>query len=254
MVRAYFDDSGTHGGSDVVVMGGLIGTEVQWAGFEQQWRARLAEPLPGKPPLRRFHMTDCHNRRDEFKDYSEAERDAVIHGFRQVIIESGVYGNAAAVSRADWDRIVAPTPMLLWFGDADGFCFRDCVGRLVSHFRHHPPPDGDLSFVLDDRPHRTAFHEFLYAQYQPLVLLTQSPLRLSEKLGFASSEQCMPLQGADMWAWENHYHARDWLKRGAPVEIRPHARQFFECGRFTVFVVGEREYNQIVALLGVPQA
>ena len=34
MLRAYFDDSGTHGGSPVTGMGGLIGTVAQWEKFE----------------------------------------------------------------------------------------------------------------------------------------------------------------------------------------------------------------------------
>ena len=30
LFRAYFDDSGTHAGSAVIVLGGLIGTDGQW--------------------------------------------------------------------------------------------------------------------------------------------------------------------------------------------------------------------------------
>lgn len=35
MLHAYFDDSGTHAGSQVVRMGGLIGDAAQWHTFER---------------------------------------------------------------------------------------------------------------------------------------------------------------------------------------------------------------------------
>ena|SRR5437763_810390 len=78
VLSACFDDSGTHTTSPFVVMACVIGSEAQWALFQSDWKARLLQPLPGKPPLRKFHMTDCVNRRGEFQGYSEPEVDLVI--------------------------------------------------------------------------------------------------------------------------------------------------------------------------------
>jgi hypothetical protein len=44
--QGYFDDSGTHATSEVVVVGGLIGRPDQWDQFEAAWAAKLANPLP----------------------------------------------------------------------------------------------------------------------------------------------------------------------------------------------------------------
>lgn len=77
MLRAYFDDSGTHADSEVVAIGGLIGTVDQWNEFDRKWKALLAAPLPSKPPLRMFHLSHCNAANGEFRGYSDAECDAV---------------------------------------------------------------------------------------------------------------------------------------------------------------------------------
>jgi hypothetical protein len=103
MLRAYFDDSGTHSSSGVV-MGGLIGTVEQWDRFERAWAAKLADPLPGcgKPPLKTFHLSACAGRwpRSGFEDYTDAEQDAVIHDFRQIILDCMLTSTASAIDRS----------------------------------------------------------------------------------------------------------------------------------------------------------
>jgi hypothetical protein len=66
MLTAYFDDSGSHAGSDVVVWNGLFGNQYQWKLFDELWAAKLGAPSPGKNSLRRFHMYDCQHGEGEF--------------------------------------------------------------------------------------------------------------------------------------------------------------------------------------------
>jgi hypothetical protein len=86
MWSGYFDDSGTHAASRVVVMAGVLGNERQWKRFESAWGAKLKKPLDGKPSLKSFHLTDCRAGQGAFADYSLAERDAVTHDFRSIMI------------------------------------------------------------------------------------------------------------------------------------------------------------------------
>jgi hypothetical protein len=77
MLTAYFDDSGTHTTSDLVLWCGLFGSEHQWKLFNELWAQILAEPCPGKPPLQRFHMTECQNSLGEFTGKNDS-----IEGFK----------------------------------------------------------------------------------------------------------------------------------------------------------------------------
>jgi hypothetical protein len=99
ILRAYFDDSGTHTNSEVTVMGGLIGTVEQWERFERHWAAKLERPLEGEPPLKMVHRTPVTRGplNSKFQRYSNAEQDAVIHDFRQIIIDAQLTSVAMAV-------------------------------------------------------------------------------------------------------------------------------------------------------------
>src|SRR5271166_218338 len=126
MLKAYFDDSGTHDDSCFVLLGGLYAYEAKWRAFDADWRAKLADPLPGKPPLRRFHMTECQGRRGEFERYGRADSDALIHDFRDIIIRHQIFGYCCGVARADWDAHVQGA-VRAFLGDAERFCVTQCI-------------------------------------------------------------------------------------------------------------------------------
>src|SRR6266700_8112837 len=82
VLEGYFDDSGTHGDSRVVVWGGFVGTIDQWTALDARWRNKLDKPLPGKPKLKKFGLADCRWGVNEFEVYSLPERDLVQAEFR----------------------------------------------------------------------------------------------------------------------------------------------------------------------------
>src|SRR6266508_867733 len=86
MLTAHFDDSGTHDNSEVVVWAGLFGNEHQWKYFEELWRAKLAEPSPGKLPLSRFHMYDCQQLDGEFAGWNRTATDFLVHELGGIIL------------------------------------------------------------------------------------------------------------------------------------------------------------------------
>lgn len=138
VLTAYFDDSGTHNASKVVLIGGLLGSDAQWLAYEQEWQARLDAPLPGKPPLKRFHMYDCEHGEKEFQTWNRAERDNLIYELRQIIIRNKLFGYASALSRPDWDELITGT-LRTFLGDAERNAVTNAILRTLEHAKTLAP-------------------------------------------------------------------------------------------------------------------
>ena len=98
MVFAYFDDSGTHSQSDIVLMAGVFGYANQWEYFAELWARKLADPSPGKPPLTRFHMAECQASDGEFSGWKRHETDFLVHELGSIILKAGIYGFGGAIA------------------------------------------------------------------------------------------------------------------------------------------------------------
>jgi hypothetical protein len=234
MLVGYFDDSGTHDDSEVIVMAGFVGTEEQWKQLEKSWADKLLEPLPNKPALKRFHMVRYMHRDHEFSRYSEAERDAVIHDFRQLILDAKLIGNVTAVDRVAWDQIMIG-PLRLLFGNAEWFCVNSCMSFAINQATE-ALQDKKVSLIFDDRP------EIVKGPFQAILskfmaLYNGDPEFPSwphlAKCSFLPSEAHTPLQAADMLAWESHHHAVRWLHETSGPRPRAHVQPFVETGLIT---------------------
>jgi hypothetical protein len=220
MLRAYFDDSGTHASSDVAVMGGLIGTVAQWERFEIEWAAKLKNPQPGKPPLKMFHLSACNARDGEFESYNRAEQDLLIRELRQIIIDARLTSVAMAVDKKAWDELIVG-PLREVLGDALSPCFENCISEVVRIANPHAHGD-KIALIFDKGIETQRFRRIAEMFTLPLG----RPRIVS--VNFVRVEDVLPLQGADIVATENYWHAAQWLKLGEVALPRPHLRHFLD--------------------------
>jgi hypothetical protein len=242
MLSAYFDDSGTHDGSDIIVYACFIGTENEWGVLEPAWKAKRDEPLPGKPPLRKFHMTDCISGYGEFRNYSVEERELVIEGFHDIILASNVIGRAIGLSRHDWDRQITGGQRL-FFGDAESFCVRTCLS-FAADWTANNQGDKQVTMIFDDGPQHQARTRAIGEEIKRTHNGSEGR---AEMFGpsFLPTEKFVPLQAADMLAWESYAYGRGWLK-DPKKEIGLRYRRLIETNRITAGFL-DREIIEIFA-------
>ena len=217
MLTCYFDDSGTHDQSDIVVVAGIFGTEARMDGLDQRWKQHLDRPLCGKkPPLRRFHAYDCNNSIGEFLGWSRTETNYFWHQLQTEIIDSGIAGYGIAVSRKDYNELVAGDIRGV-MGDPEGMCINQCFVRAIGWVQANTF-DPHLSLIFDDRP--SSVRRYAGTVYDAFKRWVQPPPDVTG-YGFLNSTAVRPLQVADMIAWELYQHAKALLVDGLDAPARP---------------------------------
>lgn len=126
MIQWFFDDSGTHGNSAVVVWGGVVGTVPQFRFLEDRWNKLLANPPHGRKPLSKFSQSDCQSCRGEFIDYSFAESQHLQYLFRSIILQSGVVPVTFGTDVAAWNSCMNGA-LRRFMGSAESASFGQCA-------------------------------------------------------------------------------------------------------------------------------
>jgi len=213
MITAYFDDSGTHEQSDIVLVAGIFGTEGRMEGLDRNWKRHLDSPLCGrKDPISRFHAHDCYQSLGEFTGWTRTETDYFRHQLRTVIIESDVAAYGIACSREDYDELVSDDYRAI-LGTPEGFCINQCFVRSLGWVQANTF-DPQMTMVFDNRP--SPVQRYAGTVYDAFEKWTEPPPQLTGYV-FQSSKTIRPLQASDMVAWELYQYANEILLKGIRV-------------------------------------
>ncbi len=215
MLTAYFDDSGTHTDSDVVLWSGLFGNHYQWEHFDKLWTEKLRNPSPGKEPLQRFHMANCMAGDGEFLGWSRLATKFLVHELVDIILRCGLYSDGAAISRKDWDELVTGN-LRGALGDAEGYSMRSAFVRASKWAR--ALGSNELAFVFDRRQERKNEGQRIYRLFEEFSKIEPSAVN-PVSFTFANSYRLLPLQGADLLAWEQYRYATDYLKSSGRSKV-----------------------------------
>jgi Protein of unknown function (DUF3800) len=211
LLKAFFDDSGTHDRSDVVVMGGVIAPDESRAALEPKWQDVL-----DKFGIEKMHMSHCERRWGEFKHKERVERDEIIERFSDLICETGGRLLASAVSRKVWDSVTAKVPTLgLAFKEPIDFLFNTCMRRALESRRVSADGPEQVEVIFDTRDKNIRFWRDLASRYE-----RNFPSRLVG-YSFGQMANSKPLQAADMVAYEAFVHQCRFEKTGENFSHRP---------------------------------
>ena len=132
-------------------------------------------------------------------------------------------------------------------GDPEGQCVRNVFVKAVE-WAKDITTDPQMAFVFDNRPHRQAENQLIFDLYQRYVQIENSRPELYS-ISFVSAKTLVPLQAADLVAWEVYQHARDILEHGL---IKPRRRQYIELAsgiKLDAQIVLRRSIRKMVSIV-----
>lgn len=159
-------------------------------------------------------MSECQDSRGEFEGWTRPEIDYFCHQLQNAILESGVAAYGMCCARADWDAVVIGD-MRAILGDAEGFCVRNCFIKSIE-WANANTFDSRMEFIFDDRPHTVRDTKVVFDTFR-----RQTPFPHLSDVAFRTSYEVLPLQAADMIAWELYQHGNDILINGLRAPLRP---------------------------------
>ena len=230
---AYFDESGTHEGSEAVAVAGYLSTPDLWQKFEVEWRKTLAEF-----GIDFFHMTDFAARRQQFAGWPEEKRRACLSKLiditnRHVIASVGtvipVRDYQAAFSKKADNFVGGP------YGVAAMACFSE-VAKTFNLIGVH----GQVAYVFETgaRGSGQVHKAFTWLEQNPG---SKAEMRLLA-LSFQNKREYCPLQAADILAYELYlYFPKSVKKSGRPVRygVKALAEAPRDWGRLDMAVLEE---------------
>ncbi|HUG48057.1 MAG TPA: DUF3800 domain-containing protein [Candidatus Limnocylindria bacterium] len=213
ILTGYFDDSGTHAGSAVVVVAGFLSTTEQWAAFETEWREALRDFGLGH-----FHMREFSQGVGPYKHWPEAQRRIRFGRLLDIVNDHIIGSFGTAVPVPSFERIFSAKAKAHVggpYGLAASSIFLD-VGKVAAEA--WPNDDPWIAYVFESGT-RGAGQVLKVFQANEQDAKQKDRLRLLS-LRLENKRQFVPLQAADILAYELYQH----LPRQLGTDPRPPRR------------------------------
>ena len=208
--QAFIDDSGSEPQSPVIVLAGFVANHAEWAKFSDEWDAALKVP----PALGYFKMTEAANLAGEFskdKGWTKAKRDERVVGLAR-IIRKHVKTQVAGVMPYDaFMRHIASLSAIARRLATDNpypFLFLQTVLAVAVRGDLYGI-DSACDFIFDEQ---LGFQEEILGWWpQTRALIDRAPRsdiaqRVWSPPIFRNEKEFLPLQAADLYAWQVRYN------------------------------------------------
>lgn len=203
LLKACFDDAGTDEKSDVVTCAGYIAWQKNWNSLDRLWRHTLRSFHVAEFSMKEFAHFD-----GDFKGWPESRRQSFLGQLLAAIPRHVDRGFIVSVYRSDYERHISPA-VRERVGTAFSFCAQVCMGLLEANEIQLEPtrwPRHRVHFLFESGTAKgwqvqRAFDE---------SYTKKSRLHDLRKMGYGS-KGALPLQAADLIAYEANKHLRDWL-------------------------------------------
>lgn len=200
ILTSYFDESGTHAGSPITVMAGVMGTAAQWGRFQI-----ALDRLKRRFGFRVFHANEFKARTGEFSGWSPEKCIALIGELSDLTGDKLMHGAVLTVKNSDYDTYyrTSDTPRKLRLDTCYALSFRLCLVHMMGDAMRRQSNNKyldrlRLNVVLESGHKHSgdaarAFHEEMKA-------LQAAGCDLLAGMTLADKDKCDPLMVADFLA------------------------------------------------------
>jgi Protein of unknown function (DUF3800) len=203
VLKVFMDESGTHDGSPVVTVAAYLATPRVWQGWTKDWNR-------AKRPIKVVHAADCNNLKGEFEGWDKDRRDAWVAQLLPVIPRHNIMGVAVGIQMDAFRREMASRSDLQdLFGTPYTACFQWAVQSVMAK-ASMLDPEMRVSFVHEGNDYKDeAFEAFDFVR--------ERYGNRAFSLAFAGKTEYVPLQAADILAYEANHMLRDPVRKLRPT-------------------------------------
>lgn len=191
------DESGTHQQSPVLTVGAYMARQRDWQAWSRRWKT-------AKRPIKVFHSVDCANLKGEFKTWNKEKRDEYVRKLLPVIADSRCVGFVIGIVLTEFNLVMRKHPELSEiFGSPYHACFQWIVMSIMQRLNELGSLER-LAFYHESNDFKGEAKEtFDYLRK------TENPFNVRMSLTFGGKDEFMPLQAADILAYEGNKRLRD---------------------------------------------
>ena len=229
LLRAYFDESGVHGGARITGVSGFIGPADEWELLESEWNSELDRfSKDTGRNINVFHAYDCENGEDFWAGIDRSIREAYYRQLARVLVKhKGLMGISFSIENNKWGAYASPE-FKNRYRSPYQLCAENCFQHVASYAKARAEGQ-NVSLIFAEHPKYTSHIEEVFSYYMANKIW-------SNIKGFTtlSPRDCIPLQSADMMSYELY---RYWDEIGGKGNIgnmvdRPAWRILADAGQF----------------------
>jgi hypothetical protein len=180
-----------------LTVGAYVARPRQWQELTKRWKV-------AKRPIKVFHAVDCANFTGEFKGWTAQERDPLVIRVLDVLRESDIPGVVIGLHMDEFRKAMAGRDDLrAIFGSPYAACFQWVV-QVIMNIAAELASKERIGFIheTNDYP-QEAQESFAWVE------TNGNPNRAVIGLQFADKQDYVPLQAADVLAYEGNKRIRD---------------------------------------------
>jgi hypothetical protein len=213
--QAFIDDSGSEPQSQIFVLAGLVADHTAWARFSDEWQAACDLT----PKLEYFKMSEAGAMRGQFAPsrtgWTEPLRDDRVVTFARIIRKHATARICAWIRHDDYETHLAslPTPVRRLMHDSPYFLLFMQTILATAIFGTKAGINEPCDYIFDEQ---AKFSEEMLAWWPNFKWIVEhsSKSDLPSLIGsppiFRDEKQFLPLQGADLVAWQmRHDYVRN---------------------------------------------